>query len=273
MKRFLRRLLALAAAAFALPAAATSLTPHYTDLWYLPAESGWGVNIIQQHDTMFVTLFVYGPDNQPRWYVASAVRTVGASQTQFTGTLYSTMGSAFSAPWSPSALVVTEVGAITFNFTSIGAGTMTYTVNNTPVTKSIQRQTWTNQVLTGNYIGGLTAQATNCTGGVSNGPILIADFLQVDHRSPFNPVFRVDFTNAVGQDGVCTFTGNYTQEGRLGRSAGTYSCQIAGASNAPVGNFTMTDIEVSMNGITSRFTGTSQNCTWNGFFGGIKDVL
>jgi hypothetical protein len=216
---------------------------------------------------------VYGNDNQPHWYVASAVRTVGASQTQFTGALYSTVGNPPTVPWSPSAHSFTQVGNITFNFQSIGTGTMTYTLNNTPVTKSIQRQTWASQVLTGNYIGGLTAQATNCTGGVANGPILIVDELTVDHRSPFSPSFRVDFTNSVGQRGVCIFSGNYTQEGRLGRSSGTYSCQIDNTTNAPFGSYTMTEIEASMNGITARFTGNSQNCAWNGFFGGIKDVL
>src|SRR5688572_16110895 len=87
MKRLLRRLLAIAATALTLPAAASTLTPHYTDLWWLPTESGWGVNIIQQYDTMFVTIFVYGADNQPHWFVGPAVRTVGASQSQFTGPL------------------------------------------------------------------------------------------------------------------------------------------------------------------------------------------
>ena len=31
-----------------------------TDLWWNPAESGWGMNVIQQGDTSFVTMFVYG---------------------------------------------------------------------------------------------------------------------------------------------------------------------------------------------------------------------
>ena len=73
--RMLRRF--LAAAAVALPATVLSApTVDYTDLWFIPAESGWGANVIQQHDILFVTLFVYGTNGQPTWFVASStVRT------------------------------------------------------------------------------------------------------------------------------------------------------------------------------------------------------
>ena len=57
------RILRLAAAAFlaalaVLPAQATTYSTDYTDLWYNPNESGWGLNLIQQYQTMFGTLFV-----------------------------------------------------------------------------------------------------------------------------------------------------------------------------------------------------------------------
>ena len=58
MIRYLQCLLVSIAAALALPAAATTHSTDYTDLWYLPAESGWGINIIQQYDTVFATMFV-----------------------------------------------------------------------------------------------------------------------------------------------------------------------------------------------------------------------
>ena len=63
LKRLLPTVLSLALLAVPLPAAATD----YTDIWYLPSESGWGVNLIQAEDVIFVTLFIYGPNNQPTW--------------------------------------------------------------------------------------------------------------------------------------------------------------------------------------------------------------
>lgn len=273
MKRFLRRLLAIVATALTLPAAASTLTPHYTDLWYLPTESGWGVNIIQQYDTMFVTIFVYGADNQPHWFVGPAVRTVGASQTQFAGPLYQTVGPVFSAPWSPAAYSFTQVGNINFTFGTATTGTMTYTVNNTPVTKSIVRQTWGGNVLSGNYLGGVSANGTNCRNGVQNGPILINGELTINHASFFSPTFRIDFSSGSG-NASCTFAGPYQQEGRLGSIInGDWSCQIPNVSNPPRGTFSFTQIEATMNGVSGRFTGSDQNCDYNGFVGGYKDVL
>jgi hypothetical protein len=78
MTRFSRR--AAAAFAFALgcsaPAQATTFSPDFTDLWYNSAESGWGLNVIQQGNALFGTLFVYGSDNSARWFVADGMLPV-----------------------------------------------------------------------------------------------------------------------------------------------------------------------------------------------------
>lgn len=67
-----------------------------TDLWYNPAESGWGANIVQQNDIMVVTLFVYSPTGEPTWYVASDVRATGEDKNGlpnlFGGKLYRAHG-------------------------------------------------------------------------------------------------------------------------------------------------------------------------------------
>jgi hypothetical protein len=61
-------LFALSQAAFA-----TYQRRNATDLWIDPAESGWGLNIFHQGDTLFASLFVYGADGQPKWYTGSAL--------------------------------------------------------------------------------------------------------------------------------------------------------------------------------------------------------
>jgi hypothetical protein len=118
-----------------------SQSNNFQDLWWGGlSESGWGVNLAHQGNIVFATLFTYDASGQPRWFVMSNGVKAGASAT-YTGALYTTTGPAFNAvPFTPiTAANNTEVGTMTFAFTSGNAGTMTYTVNGVSVTKSIQR--------------------------------------------------------------------------------------------------------------------------------------
>src|SRR5829696_5796423 len=75
----------LAAFGFSLPASATTFSVDYTDLWLVPSEAGWGLNLIHQGDTLFASLFVYGADKSPRWYFASSLT---GSASAFSGQLF-----------------------------------------------------------------------------------------------------------------------------------------------------------------------------------------
>ena len=113
---------------------------NYQDLWWNPNESGWGVNITHQDDTLFATLFTYDASNQPLWLVMSAGRL--QSDGSYSGTLFQTTGPVFNAqpftPIGPSNF--TTVGTMQFRFSNGTNGTMTYSVNGVNVTKSITRQ-------------------------------------------------------------------------------------------------------------------------------------
>ena len=56
-------------------AAAQSLGTVFSDLWWNPSESGWGVTIAHQQDVMFLTFFVYKDDRSPYWVTATLSRT------------------------------------------------------------------------------------------------------------------------------------------------------------------------------------------------------
>jgi cyclophilin family peptidyl-prolyl cis-trans isomerase len=43
----------------------------YTDLWWNPNESGWGVTLTQQFGIIFAAWFVYDTSGKPVWYVAT----------------------------------------------------------------------------------------------------------------------------------------------------------------------------------------------------------
>lgn len=114
----------------------------YTDLWWKPSESGWGLGITQQFGVMFLTWFVYEDTGRPIWYVASncAVKDGGNGCS---GTLYRTLGPPgplVSNTFDPSQVDVNPVGSIDVTFTDANNGVITYTVENVPGSKAITRQ-------------------------------------------------------------------------------------------------------------------------------------
>ena len=90
---FIRRLAAVLLVSLALvrPAAAVD----YTDIWFLPSEGGWGVNLVQSNQFIFATFFIYGPNNQPTWYTAQLTRQTNGT---WTGPVYATTGTYFGNP-------------------------------------------------------------------------------------------------------------------------------------------------------------------------------
>jgi lysyl endopeptidase len=110
---------------------------NYTDLWWNPAESGWGLNLDHQGNTVFATLFTFDASGAPLWLVMSQ----GALQADgsFQGTLYRSTGPAFNATSFLSANVV-AVGSMRILFTGPDLGTLTYSFEGAQVTKTISRQ-------------------------------------------------------------------------------------------------------------------------------------
>jgi hypothetical protein len=93
--------------AFLLTAAFRAGATDYTDIWFLPAESGWGVNVVQSDDFLFVTFFIYGPDNKPTWYTAQLKLDASGN---YNGNLYATLGTFYASPWKPTDQITTVVG-------------------------------------------------------------------------------------------------------------------------------------------------------------------
>ena len=119
---------------------------NYQDLWWNPNESGWGVNVTQQDDTLFATLFTYDSNNQGLWLVMS--QGIKQSAGWYLGDLYQTTGPAFNAqPFTPIGPAnITKVGTMQFRFSDGQNGTLTYSVNGTIVNKTITRQVFSTPV-------------------------------------------------------------------------------------------------------------------------------
>ena len=120
-------------------ATGTAPATNYTDLWWNPSESGWGIAVTQQFRVMFLAWYVYGPSGNPIWYVASNC-AVNAAGDGCTGAVYRTTGPPFGPVFTPGAINVTEVGSATLSFSDGNNGVLSYVVDGVSGSKSITRQ-------------------------------------------------------------------------------------------------------------------------------------
>ncbi len=114
---------------------------NYQDIWWASppgSESGWGLTIAQQGDTLFVAWFTYGPDGHALWLVFAATKT---APNTYSGNVYTATGPSFDAAvYDPSTVVGTQVGTATLTFSDGANGTFQYTVNGVTQSKAITRQ-------------------------------------------------------------------------------------------------------------------------------------
>jgi hypothetical protein len=240
---FVRRFAALLLVSFALarPAAAVD----YTDIWYIPAESGWGVNLVQADDFIFATFFIYGPASQPpgnapTWYTAQLRLQ---SNGTWTGPVYLTTGTYFGSPWNTANNSVTAVGSATFTPTSAITGTLAYNVGTVSVTKSIQRQTLVSIPIGGSYRGAYRSIYANCNDSTLNGQVVY------DSQWTVSQTFGGAITFSVTSNDPFTMSGSFFQTGTLySMPAATYT--FAGKTMTA----NVTEIKATSQGLEGRWT-------------------
>ena len=98
---------------------AKGATDNYQDLWFNPADNGWGVNIAHQGNIIFGTYFTYDSTGKNEWYVVPDAMKTGAAA--YAGTLARATGPAYDAAWDASKVHVEAVGSGTFRFDAPGA--------------------------------------------------------------------------------------------------------------------------------------------------------
>jgi hypothetical protein len=238
----------LLAVLLSLAASLASATPQLrnaTGLWQNADESGWGLSLFHQGDTLFGALFVYGSDGRPRWYVASNL--VGNDDgplhdrgTTYTGALYEATGPAFAGAFDPAKVARREVGIMRFQIGDNG-GTVDYTVDGVSVSKQVRPFTFRTMDLSGRYVGYLVQPPTAAGGEIRN---LVEWTIQQSGAG-----VHIAQTN-----GTCTYDGTYGQNGQVATVSGTYS-------GCGTGNFTMA-VDPTPDGLTGAFTGNGITAPW-----------
>lgn len=259
----MKRLLASLLFAVSTAAYANSASTDLSDMWWNPNESGWGMNVAHQNDTLFITLYVYANNSAPTWYVAPQVDYVrpssGGSGLVYSGALYATSGPWLGGAWNPSQFNYRQVGAITITTTAIDTATVSYSVEGVAVQKSVTRQTWRTNYIAGSYVGASIGTYSNCNPSSLNGYAEEAAIVTVTQGTNTATI------QAVYSNTTCTYTGTYTQSGRMGAVAGTYLC-----NNGVAGTFRAFEVETSLSAFTARATANSNVCNWSGRIGGLR---
>src|SRR6266851_8917527 len=179
----------------------------YTDIWFNPSESGWGVNVVQSDVSLFLTFFIYGVDGKPTWFTGQQV-TQDASGN-FNGTLYATTGTYYILPWTGASIA--PAGTVSFQPLGPYTAKLIYTVTGVgTVTKFIQRQTLTAIALGGTYSGAQRGTYSNCSMSSSNRSYRDFFDLQVTQLTDGTVTFAFAYTNL-----SCTLSGTLVLHGQL----------------------------------------------------------
>src|SRR5689334_1272875 len=228
--------LCLFLAGFTASAATTPVSTDASDVWISPTEPGWGMNVNQQKDVLFITMFVYASTGLPTWYVGSNTVFSGKSGASviYKGPLFTTAGSPHTAAWNPGTFRMRQVGTVTFTLTSPMTATVSYTADGIRVAKNLVRQTWRLNDLDGQYIGAVAGTYSNCANPASNGFTLEYATIAVDQNGAS---FQMSLENSEGR-GSCTYSGTYSQAGRLGSVTGSFAC-----TGNVAGTFTASEVE------------------------------
>lgn len=110
----------------------------YTDHWWNPLESGWGISIHQHtSDRLFAVWFVYSQSGQPVWYTLQP--GAWTSSKEYTGPIYKTTGPYFGGPFDSTQVGVAQVGVGTLSFADSNTATFSYMIEGVSGSKPITR--------------------------------------------------------------------------------------------------------------------------------------
>jgi hypothetical protein len=219
---------------------------------------------------LFATFFVYAPDGTAHWYVASEMTCPGTPtdvQMICSGPLYETTGPVVGPGFNAAAVTRRQVGDAKFFYSRGGQGQFDYTINGVTVSKSVQRQTWAVNDISGVYAGtrvtrpwliGCTTQNVTTTQPLGTMTVTLSGSNASISTQLDTPAYS------------CNYSGTYSQLGRLGSVTGNFSC-----SDGSNGSFQWTNIEVSEQGIMGQIRQVPPNstCSIYGNLGGMRATV
>ncbi len=234
----------------------------FTDLWWTPTESGWGMQLVQAEDVIYATVYIYGSNAEPTWISATLSPGGGfPGQFRWSGDAYLSTGPWYGAPFDPAHVTRRRTGELIF-FPYESGATVSYTIDGVTVVKAVERLSLRTFDLAGVYY---TSARFDVSGpvGCGAGRTTYGVPLVVRHFGD-----EVQFEMSLhGGAKKCTYRGPYVQDGKLGSFSGQYSC-----TDGETGTMRFFELAEHSQGITARFEGSSTNgtCHTTGGFAAMR---
>jgi hypothetical protein len=240
---------------------------NYQDWWWNPAQSGMGLNIGQQNDTIFVAWFNYGDDTKASFLTMGGV----LNGNTLTGTLYRGTGPVPGPNYNPAQVKQTAVGTATLNFNTNNDATLTYSYDNKGGTMALQRFSFASPNLNQTWTVVQTYTTNNCANPSLNGSTTNVRNLKGQQGAGNN--FTLAITDLDGTT-RCNAALAFQPAGSKGVAVGSATCYDGSSAN-----ITFDDMSVQAGYLNLAFTATNmtedRSCIQKGNWSGIaqKETL
>lgn len=227
------RLACAALIAFSCPAEAIN----YQDWWWNPSQSGMGVNIGHEANTIVAVWFLYGDDGKATFFYMDGRLNGNAVGGTINSPLYRVTGMPPGPSFNPASVVATAVGSASINFTSDTTAVLTYSYDNGSHagTLNLQRWSYAPLVVDGTYQF-LMRRVNSC--GLRP-PLPIFDRVQGVVSTTGNTL-NLKLTSSSGEP-ICSFSINHSQSGSIIEGVGAASCAPCPSQSGTI-TATLTDL-------------------------------
>lgn len=251
MLRLLRVVSLFLALGQAVPAAAAQ---NYQDMWWLPAESGWGLMVLHQADVISAVLFHYNAEGKPVWYLLS--NAPRGSEEFFTGTLFEVTGPPLFGLFNPASVLPRQVGSMTIRFTAANSAQLSYTIGGQTTTRSIERITFSTLDVDGSYFGAQSAVLL-CEDDPQVGSFIFP--VEINVLGGAVRLTRVS-NSLLGTGNVsCDWSdAEFSQAGSMIRGAGRLVCRSGDAALISTAEFEVEQMRIIDHTITINYRATVQ---------------
>ena len=229
---------------------------NYTDGWWVPSESGWGVSILQLGNSMALMFYVFDETQKPVWY--RGVASNSGNPSVFEGQMLYDRGTSYREPiFGPVSGAPEVVGTVSLRPVSLYDAVLSYTINGVTSTKQLVRISFSPERFDGTFSSVITARMNGCD---KNGDLMGG---VVANASLEGSNIRLSMENLGGS---CIIGGTFTQLGRLGKvSNGSYIC-----SDNTSGTVNIDGWEVSNGSFSALITTSNGGCSESGRIVGSK---
>jgi len=234
---------------------------NYQDWWWNPAQSGMGLNVGQQNESIFVAWFNYGDDTKASFLTMGGV----LNGNTLTGPLFRNTGPVPGPNYNPALVKQIAVGTATLTFNSNTDATLTYSYDNKGGTMALQRFSFANPNLNQNWTVLNTSTTKGCTNATMNGTTTKIQNIKGQLGAGNNFTFIV---NDLDGSSLCIASMTLQAAGSRGAAVGTATCEGGASANMAFG-----DISIQADYLNFSFTAsgnsTDKSCVQTGNMSGV----